>query len=129
MSEVDEGATSIQPRRIVLHPRTASARKLDRSRNESGEVRGYTTDTAEVMQYMRRHRRTALATFLPVVGAIIALVAVTTLWDGLADTRLAGIPVLWLVLGPITLFSILLTAVGHERRALRLEADWMETRP
>ena len=129
MSELEEVESApAQQRRIVLHPRTASARRLDRSRTGGGEVRGYTTDTAEVMAYMRRHRRLALSTFLPMVGLVSLLVIATAVWQGLGEIQLGRIPVLWLILGPIALFSILIVAVFHERRALRLESDWMDER-
>ena len=115
-------------RRVVLHPRTASARRLDRSRIDGGHVRGYTTNTDEVLEYMRAQRRLALATFLPVIGCIFALLITTIVWDGLGTMQLGRVNVLWLVLGPVTLFSILGVTVAHERRALRLEEKWMDDR-
>lgn len=77
---------------------------------------------------MRAHRRLALATFLPVMAVIQILLVTTIVWDGLGTAHVGGVPVLWLILGPITLFSILAATVAHERRALRLEDQWMDER-
>ena len=125
---MSEPANEDEPRRIVLHPRTASARRIDRSRRDGGDVRGYTVNTDEVLGYMRAHRRLALATFLPVVLCLAALLAGTILWSGLGAAKVGDIPVLWLLLGPGVLFSILAVAVAHERRALRLEGRWVSER-
>ena len=123
----DEAEPAPAKRRVVLHPRTASARRLDRSRIDGGHVRGYTTDTDEVLDYMRAHRRLALATFIPVVLVVTLVLVLTVIWDGLGTAQVFGINVLWLVLGPIGLFSILIVTVLHEKRALRLEHRWMDT--
>lgn len=77
---------------------------------------------------MRAQRRLALATFLPVVSCILALLITTIVWDDLGTMQIGRVSVLWVVLGPITLFSILAVTVAHERRALRLEEQWMDDR-
>jgi len=127
-SSTDPTAAGVEPRRIVLHPRTASARRIDRSRTDGGDVRGYTVNTDEVLGYMRAHRRLALRTFLPVVATITMLLVITTTWSDLGTAQFQGVPVLWLLLGPVALFSILLVTVLHERRALRLEDHWIAER-
>ena len=78
-------------RRVVLHPRTASARRLDRSRSDGGHVRGYTTNTDEVLEYMRAQRRLAFATFLPVVVCIAALLITTIVWDDLSTMQILSL--------------------------------------
>lgn len=127
MSDRTENVDAAE-RRIVLHPRTAAARRLDRSRSDGGHVRGYTTDTDEVLDYMRAHRRLALRTFIPVVIALALLLVATVFWQSLGTAKIGDVPLLWLILGPVTLFSILLATVRHERCALRLEEQWMNRR-
>ena len=121
-------AAGTAERRVVLHPRTAAARRLDRSRLDGGHVRGYTTDTDEVLDYMRAHRRLALRTFVPVVVALSLLLGITVFWQSLGTAKVGDIPMLWLILGPVALFSILFATVRHERHALRLEEQWMDKR-
>ena len=113
-------------RRVVLHPRTAAARRLDRSRIDGGHVRGYTTDTDEVLSYMRAHRRLALKSLIPTIMVTAAVLIATVFWDALGTAKLGDVPLLWLVLGPIGLFSMLLVTVRHERKALRLEHQWVK---
>lgn len=127
MTQADNSPQSEQ-RRVVLHPRTASARRIDRSRSDGGDVRGYTINTDEVLEYMRAHRRLALRTFLPVGAAIAVLLIVTVSSSTLRTAEFNGVPVLWLLLGPVTLFSMLLVTVLHERRAIRLEDRWIAER-
>jgi len=91
-------------------------------------VRGYTTNTDEVLAYMRAQRRLALTTFLPVIGCILLILITTIVWNDFGTMQVGRVNVLWLVLGPGTLFSILGVTVAHERRALRLEQKWMDAR-
>jgi hypothetical protein len=119
---------SPKTRRVVLHPRTASARRLDRSRIDGGHVRGYVVDTDDVLAYVGQQRRLALATFIPAVVAIGALMILTATWTSLGQAQVWGVNVLWLVLGPVTLFSLLAATIAHERRALRLEQQWIDDR-
>lgn len=113
-------------RDVVLHPRTASARRVDRVRATGSRVRGYQTDTEEVLAFVRTQRRLGVQVFVPAVVVLMLVLAFTAASDGLGTWSLGGIPVLWLVLGPISLFAILGVAVFNERRALRLEAQWIE---
>lgn len=111
-------------RDVVLHPRTASARRLDRVRSSGSRVRGYVGDTDDVLAFVAEQRRLGLQVFLPVVAALLAVLVLSAVTD-LGQWQIGSVPVLWLILGPISLFSILGVAVFNERRALRLEADWI----
>ncbi len=112
-------------RHIVLHPRTASARRLDRVRVSGSRVRGYVAETDEVLEFVAQQRRLGLQVFLPVVTVLLGVLALSATTN-LGSWQLGSVPVLWLILGPISLFSILSVAVFNERRALRLEADWID---
>lgn len=113
-------------RRIVLHPRTASARRVDRRRTHGSQVRGFTVPDDEVFALVDAQRRVAigylLALLVPAGLSLMALVFV----PGLVDVRLRGIPLPWLLIGPVLLLSIVLTAWRHDRRALRTEQQWSE---
>lgn len=115
-------------RRVVLHPRTAAARRLDRTRVSDSSVRGHAVDTPEVLAYVRAQLRLALQIFLPVVAALLLLLAASATFEGLGRIRLGDVPLLWILLGPVSLFTILGLAVLNERRALRLEQRWTEGR-
>lgn len=118
----------VAQRRIVLHPRTASARRLDRTRASGSSVRGHAVDTPEVLEYVRAQRRLGLQIFVPVITTLLLLLAASALFDGLGRAQVGDVPLLWLLLGPVSLFSILGLAVFNERRALRLEDQWTEDR-
>ena len=122
MDEPEEQAPA--RRDVVLHPRTASARRLDRVRASGSRVRGYVADTDEVLAFVDEQRRLGLQVFLPVVATLLVILALSAATD-LGRWHVGSVPVLWLILGPISLFSILGVAVFNERRALRLEADWI----
>ena len=77
---------------------------------------------------MRAHRLLALKTFVPVVVIVAIFLIVTVIWDGLGQIQVGDVNLLWLLLGPVALFSILGVTVLHERRALRLEQQWMDDR-
>ncbi|MEM7093268.1 MAG: hypothetical protein AAF567_09720 [Actinomycetota bacterium] len=112
-------------RRVVLHPRTASARRVDRVRASGTRVRGYSVDNPEVMAYVARQRRTALWVFVPVSIALTITLVVTMAFDAVGRWKLGDVPVLWLILGPAWLFGLLGAAVVSERRTLRLEDEWI----
>ena len=121
----DVERTDAARRDVVLHPRTASARRLDRVRSSGSRVRGYVAETEEVLAFVDAQRRLGLQVFLPVVVALLSVLALSATTD-LGEWKLGSVPLLWLILGPISLFSILGVAVFNERRALRLEADWID---
>lgn len=122
--EASAGPATTTGRRVILHPRTASARRLDRARGSSARVRGFAVDEADVLDYVGAHRQSAVRAFLVVCTLLVGLLVATALAPSLGDLMLGPVPVLWLVLGPLALFGMLGVAVWHERRALRLEARW-----
>ncbi|MEL6891210.1 MAG: hypothetical protein AAFP84_06420 [Actinomycetota bacterium] len=117
-------------RRVVLHPRTALARRHDRARSFGGHVRGYTVDTDDVLALMRRQRRTSVRFFVAIVGPLIAFALLLDRVPALSDWRPLGLlPLPWLLLGPLGLFSVVFLAFLHERAAQRIEDEWAHDHP
>jgi len=117
----------VNRRRVVLHPRTAMVRRQDRARSFGGHVRGHTVNTGEVLELMRQQRRTSIRSLLTVVLPLIAFALALNFFPALGSWRPLGLlPLPWLVLGPIVLFSIIALAFFHERRANAIERDWSE---
>ena len=117
-------------RRVVLHPTTARARRLDRARSFGGHVRGYTVDTDDVLELMRRQRRTAVRYLIAIVVPLVAFALVLDQVPALSSWRPFGLlPLPWLVLGPVGLFAIVALAYFHERDAQRIEDEWAASHP
>ena len=114
-------------RRVVLHPRTAAARQQDRARSFGGHVRGYTVDTDDVLELVRRQRRVSLRYLAVILVPLVTFAIGLSFIPALGRIRPFGfIPLPWLVLGPVTLFSIVILAFFHERSALRIENEWSD---
>lgn len=108
----------------MLHPRTAAARRVDRSRTFGSHVRGYTVQTDDILALVRQQRRTSiryLLAFLVPAGLVLVAFALA---PEITEWRLGRVPLSWVVLGPIALFSIVLIAWLHDRRALHIEDEW-----
>lgn len=122
------GSFNPPPKRsVVLHPRTAAARRQDRARSFGGHVRGYTVDVDEVLELMRRQRRLSIAYLSVVLGPLLGFLAAMRAWPAIGTARtLLSIPLAWLVLGPIVLFTIVGVAFLHERSANAIERRWTE---
>lgn len=124
------GSTPESARRhVVLHPRTASARRVDHLRPSSGRVRGYPAEADEVLAFMRAQRRNGLWIFGPASLAIAALFVASMLSDSFVSWRWGDVPMFWIVIGPVALFSLLAAAVFGERRTLRIERKWIDEHP
>ncbi len=116
-------------RRVVLHPRTALARRQDRARAFGGHVRGYTVDTEDVLALVREQWRISIRYLLAIAVPLVTFALVLVVAPGLRSWRPLGLlPLPWLVLGPIALFSIVALAFFHERRALAAEERWAQRR-
>ncbi|MFK8026399.1 MAG: hypothetical protein AB8G26_20765 [Ilumatobacter sp.] len=114
-------------RRVVLHPRTAAARRQDRARSFGGHVRGYTVDTDAVLELVRRQRRMSIRYLAVILVPLVCFALGLSFVPELGRLRPFGlIPLPWLLLGPIALFSIVILAFAHERSALRIEHEWAE---
>ena len=119
---------------MVLHPRTAAARRFDRTRGNTIHVRGHTVDNDEVEELwavlVRSSMRYLAAVMIP-IGLLLASLAFV---PAVRTTRLFGLaPLPWFLIGPVLLFSIAIVAFIHERRTARFESKWSgehrETRP
>jgi len=90
-------------------------------------VRGYTVESNDVFELVseqwRVSRRYLLRFLLPVLGFLLAL----AMFPGLGDLRpIGGVPLPWIVLGPVVLFTTVAIAWRHEKRALAIEEQWGE---
>jgi hypothetical protein len=117
--QASSGATS---RQIVMHPRTAAARRRRRSRG--GVVRGHVADPASVRELVARQRRLALSTLAVIAALVLALPAVAAVWDGLSTTRIGRMPIVWLLVGPVAFPVFVVVARRHQVAADRVDAEW-----
>jgi len=113
-------------RRIVLHPRTAAARKVDRTRAYGSHVRGYNVQTDDVMALMVEQRRASLRYLAAFITPLALTLAAMAVFPGLAQFQVGRVPLLWLVLGPLALYSTVLIAWRHDRFAERRENQWSQ---
>lgn len=111
-------------RRIVLHPRTAAARRVDRRRSYGSHVRGFAVQNDEVFDLVDDQRRAAVRYLVLLLTPLTLLLASLVFAPDLTDYAVRGVPLRWLLLGPITLFSIVLIAWRHDQSALRKERNW-----
>jgi len=116
-------------RRVILHPKTALARRHDRARAFGGHVRGYTVDTDDVLGLVRSQRRLSVRLLLLVLIPVAMLPLLFRFVPSSRTVRVVGsLPLPWLVLGPVVLFAIVLIAAIHERRASAIEDRWADRR-
>ncbi|MEM9613285.1 MAG: hypothetical protein AAGA59_10135 [Actinomycetota bacterium] len=116
-------------RKIVMHPRTAAARRQDRARVFGGHVRGYTTETDEVLDLLQAQRRLSLGLLAVVVVPVFTLPLLFRFLPSMADiTPIGPLPLPWLLLGPVGLFAIVAVAVLHGVLAGRIEERWAAAR-
>jgi len=111
-------------RKIVLHPRTAAARRVDRNRSHSSHVRGFTVQNNEVFELVAEQRKLAFRAFATILIPVFLLLLSFVFLPELTNFSIRGIPLPWLLLGPVSLFSIIVIAWRHDRAALRKERDW-----
>ena len=116
-----------QRRRVVLHPRTAAARRYDRSRGNAIHVRGHTVDNEEVDELLAVLIRSSLRYLAAIVIPISLLMAAIAFVPAVRTTRPFGLaPLPWFLIGPVALFSVVIVAFLHERRTARFESTWSD---
>lgn len=113
-------------RQIVLHPRTAAARRVDRTRSFGSHVRGYTVQTEDVFSLVDEQRRTSVRALISVLAPIVFVLLSFVVWPELTDWTVRGVPGPWLLLGPVALCSTVLVAWRHDRKAMATERSWAE---
>ena len=124
---MSESPPPAERRRVVLHPRTAAARRFDRSRGRASHVRGHTVDAEEVLDLVRLQAKTSLRHVALILVPLLGFLLLMALVPGVRSARPFGLPpVPWLVVGPIALFSTAALAFRHERRSVRIETEWSE---
>ena len=114
-------------RRIVLHPRTAAARRHGRARSRGGFVRGHAVDHDTLGELISRQRHQAVRSALMLVVPLLLLPAAFVAVPSIVGLRPFGVPSLaWLVLSPGVFPLFVVLGRWHERRAERIETDWVE---
>lgn len=116
--------TDSNRRKIVLHPRTAAARRVDRSRSYGSSVRGFTIENEDVFVLVDAQRRSSVRHLVAMFAPVLLLLVSFVFAPQLTDHSLRGIPLPWLLLGPVTLFSIVGVAWRHDRKSLSAERSW-----
>lgn len=111
-------------RRIVLHPRTAAARRVDRRRSYGSHVRGFTVKDEDVFELVAYQQKRALRYLALILVPVLFLLLSFFFAPSVTNTSVRGIPLQWLLAGPVTLFSIVLIAWRHDQNALRKERSW-----
>ena len=113
-------------RQIVLHPRTAAARRVDRTRAYGSHVRGYTVQTDEVFALVDQQRKASMRYLLVLFIPVVVLLVSFEIWPALTAWSVRGVPAPWVLLGPVFMASIIFLAWHHERRSRGFEEDWAE---
>ena len=114
-------------RQIVLHPRTAAARRVDRTRAYGSHVRGYTAQTSEVFALVDEQRRASVRYLLVLLIPVFVMLVSFEIWPALTDWSVRGVPGPWVLLGPVFMATVVFLAWHHERRARGVEEGWAET--
>ncbi len=115
-------------REIVLHPRTAAARRVDRGGRYASHVRGHAAASADVLALMAEQRRLGVRLLGSLLLPTFVFLVVLGIRSGVGSGELpGGVIVPWLLVGPIGLSSIVAIAWFHERRANRIERRWSAT--
>ncbi len=113
-------------RRIVLHPRTAAARRVDRRRTYGSHVRGFSVQNDDVFELVYAQRRSAIRYLLILTASIAAAIGALVLIPGFVDVTVRGVPVPWILFGPALLFEIVVLAWLHDRASLQTEKTWTD---
>ena len=111
-------------RRIVLHPRTAAARRVDRKRSYGSNIRGFTVQNDDVFQLVDEQRNMAIRSLLIILIPIALTILSFVVAPQLTDFSVRGIPFPWLLMGPGILFGIVLVAGRYTAKAEKKERTW-----
>lgn len=115
------------PKKQVLHPATAAARRHDRQRAYGGHVRGHTVRTSEVLDLMRQHRKHGIiSSSIQIIPAAIAVISLQMVPELRTWQPVGPIPFAWLALGPVALGSIVVSTIFSERKAIKIDERWAE---
>ena len=107
-----------------------STRRCDRPRQEIDDESG--VGEVYISSLVRSQLRSALGVVALLVGCVSSLPLVFVLVEPVAQARVAGVPVPWIVLGGLVYPFLLVLGWRYVRRAERAEADFadlVEPRP
>ncbi len=91
-------------------------------------MRGFTVQDHDVFELVDRHRRRAIRYLLLLLIPVFAMLASFVVAPELTSFSVRGVPLRWLLLGPVTLFSIVIVAWRHDQYALAQEQLWAKQR-
>lgn len=78
----------------------------------------------EIFELVDSQRKAAIRYLVLLLIPLTLLLISLVVAPELTDYSLQGVPIRWLILGPTTLFSIVVIAWRHDQNALRKERDW-----
>lgn len=102
-------------RRTPGRPAAPRAREID-AETRLGEI--------YLASLLREQLRLAVTVLVVLFGTLGSLPLVFHVWPRLADVRVAGMPLAWLLLGVLSYPFLLLLGWGYVRRAERNERDF-----
>ena len=102
-------------RRTPGRPAAPRAREID-AETRLGEI--------YLASLLREQLRLAVSVLVLLFGTLGSLPLAFFLWPSLADVRVVGLPLAWLLLGVLSYPFLLLVGWGYVRRAERNERDF-----
>ena len=116
--------TEPAPERVRV---TGPPQRVGHRRDRSREIDDQTVLGSVLMgSLIRSQLRLAMLTLLPVLAFALGVPLAFHLAPGLADVRLLGVPLSWLVLGGLVYPFLFLLGRSYVRRAERNEQDFAE---
>ncbi len=116
--------TEPAPERVRV---TGPPRRAGHRRARTSEIDDQTLLGSVLMgSLIRSQLRLAMLTLLPVLAFALGVPLAFHLAPGLADVRLLGVPLSWLVLGGLAYLFLYLLGRSYVRRAERNERDFAE---
>ena len=108
--------------RVTGPPQRAGLRRARTSEIDDQTLLG----SVLVRSLIRSQLRLAMLTLLPVLAFALGVPLAFHLAPGLAEVRLLGVPLSWLVLGALAYLFLFLLGRSYVRRAERNEQDFAE---
>ena len=105
----------------VMSPQTRLAHSRRKLRGRWRMPRLDPHDTERALRNYRLHRKRGWPALAAIVALLLGLPVVLTLFPGLTEVRMLGIPASWLILAVVPYPAMVLLARWQLRRAERIE--------
>lgn len=105
----------------VMSPQTRLAHSRRRLRGRWRMPRLDPHETERALRNYRLHRKHGWPALVAIFALLLGLPVVLTLFPGLTDLRVFGVPASWLVLAVVPYPAMVVLARWHLRRAERIE--------